>query len=188
MSSLRVVGFDPSMRNWGIVAGRYDTSTQLFTPSTIRVVQTEKSANKQVRVSHSDLVSATKICEGIKPFVDGCDLIFVEVPVGSKSSAAMKSYGMCLGILGAVNATGKPMFELTPKEVKMAAVGNPEATKSQMIQWAYSKYPHLDWPTKTVKGVVTVVESKAEHMADAISAIHAGLQSDQFRKLAAIKL
>lgn len=114
--------------------------------------------------------------------------MFVEVPHGSQSSAAMKSYGMCIGLLGAVKGIGKRFFELSEREVKKATVGNHNATKSEMIAWAMKEHPELDWPMKTEKGVQSVVEGKAEHMADAVAAIHAGLQSEQFRQLTAMML
>lgn len=100
----------------------------------------------------------------------------------------MKGYGICLGLLAAMRGSNKPFFELTAKEVKLAATGNPEASKAEMIAWGVKKYPQTNWPTEVQKGVERVIVSKAEHMADAIAAVHAGLQSNQFRQFAAMKL
>lgn len=47
----------------------------------------------------------------------------------------MASYGICVGVLGALRATGIPFFEVTPLKVKMASAGKKTATKLEMIQW-----------------------------------------------------
>lgn len=89
-------------------------------------------------------------------------------------SRAMASYGICVGVLGALRATGIPFFEVTPNEVKLAAVGSKVATKDTMINWAKHQHPEANWPKAA---------SKAEHMADATAAIYAGLRTNEFKQL-----
>lgn len=188
MAKLRILGFDPSYRNWGISTGLYDTETQQLTPFTLDLIQTEKTKQKQLRVNSDDIACSAQLWQGLAPYVEHAQVIFVEVPVGSQSAAAMKSYGICVGLLGCLRADGKIIMELTPKEIKMAATGNPEASKALMIQWGHKNFPHLPWPIQSKLGVKTVVASKAEHMADALAAMCAGIKSEQFRQFAAIKL
>ena len=113
----------------------------------------------------------------------GAQAIFVEVPHGSQSARAMASYGVCIGVLGALRAMGIPFFEVNATEVKMAAVGNKTATKDEMIAWARLVHPEAPWPTYTQKGVEYVSEAKAEHMADATAAIYAGVRTPAFQQL-----
>ena len=95
----------------------------------------------------------------------------------------MASYGICVGVLGALRASGIPFFEVTPTEVKLVSVGIKTATKDQMISWAVDKHPEANWPIQTVKGSPRIITSKAEHMADAVATIYAGMVSNTFQQL-----
>ena len=97
----------------------------------------------------------------------------------------MCGYGVCVGVLGALRATGIPFFEVTPTEVKMASFGEKIATKKQMIQWAIKKHPEANWPTYLENGVMKISEAKAEHMADATAAIYAGVSCNEFKQFMA---
>tara|TARA_R110000851_G_scaffold24091_2_gene69913 strand:- start:174 stop:734 length:561 start_codon:yes stop_codon:yes gene_type:complete len=180
---LRVVGFDPSLNNWGIATGTYCSQTQRHTVSEITVTQPTLPTGKQVRQNSKDLVAGNQLAERAIAAAQGAQAIFVEVPVGSQSARAMASYGVCVGILATLRAIDIPFFEVTPNEVKMVSVGKKTATKRQMIEWAYGLYPDAGWPTYTKKGEIFLTESKAEHMADAIAAIHAGVQLAEFKQL-----
>ena len=181
---MRVVGFDPSLRNWGIAKG-------IFIPGPcprlhieeIDVINPELPTGKQVRQNSLDLESAKQLCAAALSAAKDAQAIFVEVPVGSQSARAMASYGICVGVLGALRATGIPFFEVTPTEVKMASAGKKTATKLEMIQWAMNQHPEANWPRYKQNGVVKVSEAKAEHMADATAAIYAGLACNSFQQL-----
>ena len=177
---LRVVGFDPSLRNWGVACGTLDTDTMTLSMKTLRVIQPVLLTGKQVRQNSSDLESAFQLCKAAVEFAKQAQVIFAEVPVGSQSARAMASYGICVGVLGSLRAVGIPFFEVTPTEVKMATVGRKTATKLEMIQWATSQHPAASWPYYKQKGVQIISEAKAEHMADAIGAIQAGIHSNPF--------
>ena len=115
---IRVVGFDPSLRNWGIAQGRIsrkDSSLQIYNLDVINPVLPK---GKQVRQNSLDLESAKQLCNAAVKAAMGAQAIFIEVPVGSQSARAMASYGICVGVLGALRATGVPFFEVTPTEVK----------------------------------------------------------------------
>jgi Holliday junction resolvasome RuvABC endonuclease subunit len=170
------------MRNWGIATGNLCVKSGELTIINLAVTNPVLPSGKQVRQNSKDLVAAEQLAAGAWAAVKDAQAIFVEVPVGSQSARAMASYGICTGILGSMRANGIPFFEVTPTEVKLAAVNNKNATKRQMINWATELYHYAPWPTQTQKGVIRVVEGKAEHMADAIAAIHAGVKTQMFQQ------
>lgn len=181
---IRVVGFDPSLRNWGISKGVLTPGlvSQLHIEE-VSVISPELPTGKQVRQNSLDLESAKQLCAAALAAAKGAQAIFVEVPVGSQSARAMASYGICVGVLGALRATGIPFFEVTPTEVKMASAGKKTATKLEMIQWAINRHPEANWPVYKQNGEMKVSEAKAEHMADATAAIYAGLACNSFQQL-----
>ena len=180
---LTVVGQDPSLRHWGLSKGVYDTVTQKVTLSEVLVTEPDLPKGKQVRQNSLDLEAAKQLCEGALKASHGAQAIFIEVPVGSQSSRAMASYGICVGIIGSLRATGIPVFEVTPSEVKLAGPGKVTASKLEMIQWAVDKHPEANWPTYVRKGVRLINTSAAEHQADATAAIYAGIASNTFQQL-----
>lgn len=183
MSLITVVGFDPSLRNWGIAKGSYNLETgQLILPF-VDVTQPILPTGKQVRQNSLDLESAQQLYAAALNYAKDAQAIFVEVPVGSQSARAMASYGLCVGVLGALRASGIPFFEVTPTEVKVIATGKKTATKQDMIGWATTRHPEACWPMYKQHGQSIVSEAKAEHMADAIGAIYAGLQSNPFKQM-----
>lgn len=185
---LKVVGFDPSMNNWGISHGiltldLVDRRKSSLHIEDVHVIQPVKSEAKQVRVNSNDLEAATQLAAGAKAAVQGAHVVFVEVPVGSQSARAMASYGICIGILAFLRAQGVPFYEVTPTEVKMATVGKKTASKAEMIAWAMAQHPEANWPMQTKNGQKIVVEGKAEHMADATATIYAGVRLTTFQQI-----
>jgi Holliday junction resolvasome RuvABC endonuclease subunit len=180
---LKVIGQDPSLRNWGLAIGHYDVQAKKLTIDRIDLTNPDLPKGKQVRQNSSDLESAFQLYKGAADASIGAHAVFVEVPVGSQSARAMASYGVCVGVLGALRANGIPFFEVTPTEVKLASVGNKTATKQEMIKWAMAAHPEANWPTYKQNGEVMVSEAKAEHMADAIAAIYAGLACNSFKQM-----
>lgn len=188
VKSIQVIGFDPSMNNWGVSKGVITVDTVDFKQSFLKVnhlqvIQPVKPEGKQVRTNSKDLLAAEQLARHAMAAAQGAQAIFVEVPHGSQSARAMASYGVCIGVLGALRAMGIPFFEVNATEVKMAAVGNKTATKDEMIAWARLVHPEAPWPTYTQKGVEYVSEAKAEHMADATAAIYAGVRTPAFQQL-----
>lgn len=185
---MRIVGFDPSMRNWGIASGFFTPSTGEIEIVTLDVINAIVNKGKQTRQNSEDLDVAMQLSQFAMAAAMNAQAIFVEVPVGSQSARSMMSCGLCIGVLGALRASGKPFFEVNPSEVKLATGLSRTASKAQMIEWAMKKYPNAPWPMKTEKGVQSVVLGKAEHMADACASIEAGIISKPFQQaLAFIK-
>lgn len=163
--------------------GTYDLESKQLRIDKVGLTNPVLSKGKQVRQNSLDLESAFQLYAGALAMVEGAHAVFVEVPVGSQSARAMASYGICVGVLGAMRANGTPFFEVTPTEVKLAGPGNKTATKQDMIQWAMATHPEANWPTYKQKGVDCISEAKAEHMADAVAAIHAGLSCNSFKQM-----
>lgn len=174
---------DPSLRNWGLAVGHYNLDTKELTIKGLGLTNPVISTGKQVRQNSLDLESALQLYQGAVATARDAHAVFVEVPVGSQSARSMASYGICVGVLGALRAENIPFFEVTPIEVKLASAGSKTATKEQMIQWATKKHPEANWPTYKEKGAVLISEAKAEHMADAVATIYAGIACKTFQQL-----
>ena len=179
---IQVVGFDPSLRNWGIAKGVIEVQENCLVIQQLQVTTPVLSKAKQIRQNSQDLESARQLYEEAYAFAKEAQAIFVEVPVGSQSARAMTSYGICVGILGSLRASGIPFFEVTPTEVKKATCGKVTASKHEMITWAMNNHPEAPWPMYQQNGKMLVSEAKAEHMADAIGTIYAGVRDNHFKQ------
>lgn len=186
---MQIVGFDPSLSNWGVALATLDLDTLEINVSGLHVIQTEpekdKKMRKVVRKNSEDLERAKLLYKGAADAAEGRWLAFVEIPVGSQSSRAMASYGCCIGVLAAVGQV-IPVIQVTPNEVKLAGCGIKTASKEEMIQAMIAKHPAAPWPVKTVKGFNTPIASKCEHLADAIASIEAGIKTDEFKRAVAM--
>ncbi len=187
LKKLKVLALDPSLQNFGMVKGFIDIDDDDF-PFTIEqmVLQESKGADKKtakvVRKNSDDIRRAKSLHKALHEMLKDVNMVFVEVPVGSQSARSMASYGICVGIIASIN---KPMIQVTPTEVKLAAVGCKTASKQDMIDWATQAYPDASWLTVKRNGK-SVLTAKNEHLADAIGAVHAGILTDQFIQAVAI--
>lgn len=175
---INVLGMDPSLRNWGLASGTLDLNTGFLDELYLEVVQPKEESSKQVRKNSKDLELAIQLSKKVEEFASKAKAIFVEVPVGSQSARAMASYGVCVGILGSLQARGFQIIEVSPAEVKRAFTGNKNASKEDMIAKAIELYPTANFPVHAGK-----IASKAEHVADAIASIHAGVKTPIFKNL-----
>ena len=180
---IRVVGQDPSLRNWGLAKGSYCLDTGRIHIEELSLICPVIPTGKQVRQNSLDLASADQLFSKAFQAAQSAQAVFVEVPVGSQSSRAMASYGICVGVLGAIRASRIPLYEVSPTEVKLAGAGIKTASKQQMIEWAMRAHPEANWPVYRRNGDDAISAAKAEHMADAVAAIHAGVKSQQFQQL-----
>ena len=128
--------------------------------------------------AHVDLNVAEQLAKAVLATARSAKVIFVEVPVGSQSARAMASYGVCVGILGSLRAEELQLIEVTASEVKRTFTGDKNASKHVMIDQAVAMYPLANFPRQRGRIVV-----KAEHVADAIAAIHAGVNTPMFQNL-----
>jgi len=176
---MKVLGVDPALKNVGISSGFLNLENMSFSIDRVDLFKTEPSKSKTTRKNSDDLERCRVLYQGLSNAAAGAEIAFVEMPVGSQSARAMMSYGACMMLIATLRI---PVIELTPREVKVAATGDANATKREMIDWAFNKMPDAEgW---RVKGKRLIDEN--EHMADAIGAINAGLSNPEFQALVAM--
>lgn len=180
---IKVVGLDPSLRNWGWSIGELNLHTGELKIKQVGVINPDVPEGKQVRQNSKDLASSFDLYTGAAEVMRDSFMTFVEVPIGSQSARAMASYGICVGVLGALRAESLHFYEVTPTEVKLATGLPKTATKDQMIDWAIQQHPEANWPTYKEAGLQVISKAKAEHCADATAAIHAGLRSPHVQQM-----
>lgn len=174
---LKVIGLDPSYRNWGIAIGSASLTTGDLTIHTLDTIHTEaQPKGGRIRASTWDIESAYTLYEGVYNHVLDADIVCIEVPTGSQDAKAALGRGICLGILGSL--LSNKMIFVTPQSVKKI-IGKDNATKADSVAHAMSKHPEAPWPMHRGKVSVT----KAEHSADAVNAIYAGAQTKEFKLL-----
>jgi Holliday junction resolvasome RuvABC endonuclease subunit len=178
-----VLGMDPSLTHWGLATSMLDLSTGTLDPPKLLLVIPEKLTHKQVRQNSTDLYVAEQLANIVVAEAIKAKAIFVEVPVGSQSARAMASYGVCVGILGVLRSQGLSLVEVTAGETKKALTGNKNATKQQMIDKAVELYPSANWTAFYPGQRKGQIPANAEHVADAIGTIHAGVKTPTFQNL-----
>lgn len=166
--TINILGMDPSMNNWGIAAAKYHKES-----SDIQVVHLSTVSPTSVQTGnkrHMDI--ASQLYTRLLPYLNGADCICVEAPTGSKDFNAAVSYAVCCTLIGILQTKGIPVFTVSPKDVKRV-VGNPEATKKDIVEWVAQRHPEAPIPMYNGKHNVT----KANHCCDAVVAIHAALST-----------
>ena len=83
---LQVIGHDPSLRNWGIAKGTYDTVTKELEITSLEVINPVLPEGKQVRQNSHDLTAAEQLYKAAMTASVGAQAVFVEVPIGSQSA------------------------------------------------------------------------------------------------------
>lgn len=184
MAVLNVLGMDPSFSNWGIAAAQMDPVTQHLIMKKVLLTQTKKGPGK---ICLDDLKRAQALSDQVLSVGKYAHAIFVEVPYGTQSARGAVGNGVCYGILASMRTMSMPFFPVTPHELKKATVGSIAASKDDVIAWAMEKYPDLAWPKRYNKKAGSTIKSRAEHMADAIAAIHTGIKTNEFQQLMAIR-
>lgn len=171
-----VLGMDPSLRHWGLSEANLDLTLGTLSLPIGSIVEPVDLKGKNIRVNMNDQWLAEQLAKGVIPAARRAKAIFVEVPVGSQSARAMASYGICVGLLGAIRALGIPYFQITADENKRVFSGKKNATKREMIDALVGHYPAMILPQG--KGQVG---DKAEHIADATASIHSGVLTPEFQ-------
>lgn len=183
--SLILIGVDMAFANMGLVRMRYeqhDLGHQLKCLDFKLVQTSEDNPGKVVRKSSTELRRAKELREALYSFCMGADYACVEVPSGSQSASAARALGIAVGVLASCPI---PILEVSPKEVKLAALPNiKNASKAQMITWATERWPDAPWLTAKSKGVTRYINDN-EHLADACAAVCAGINTEEFKRLLA---
>ena len=183
---INVAGIDPALSNFGLAKGTFDTDTNLFTPTGVKLVTTEGRKGKQVRQNSDDLRRSQELCRGVQEWITGTHICFAEIPTGSQSARGSFSNGVSLGVLASIGSTpgykGR-LIQVLPHEVKLAVTDSKHATKEEMIEWATTTYPHLNYIRGTQGKFKGQVLACNEHIADALATIEAGILTDEFTNL-----
>jgi hypothetical protein len=183
---IKLMGHDPAFRNWGMALALYDTQLKQLTLTGLDIAQSKIDKSVSTRKNSKDVEVADFTVRRIMPHIKDTQISFIEMPVGSKYPNYMLSYGYCCGIAGTLRAQGNSIIEVHSQDIKEILTGSRTASKDEVIIACMKAYPHLDWPMQTKKGVTTYIKGKAEHMADAVGAIRAGLETKEFNDLLSI--
>ena len=160
---INIISFDPSLRNWGIAHMTYSNTTGLDLKS-VDVITTEKEKNSKVSVALQDLNACKILISGINNHLADIDIIVIELPIGSQSSAAMKSYGICIALSAYASQLGIKTLYVSPFDVKKV-VGKTNTTKHAIVDWVNLKHPNI----------LSKQLYKSNHEADATVAVYAAL-------------
>jgi len=169
------MSIDPSLRNTGIVWGNINGNDELVDLKYI-LVTTKPDPSKSIRKS-SDLVSrCSEIYQRVNNILQEVDpsVTFIETPSGSQNYSSALSYAISCYTAAILSP---PPIELTPTEVKVRTVKDKTASKLKMIDYVHEKYPYL---LKLRKGIPL---KDMEHIADAVCAAEAGVQSSTYKQL-----
>lgn len=185
MTILKLAGLDAAMANLGIAIAEYDIEAATVQVTHLRLIQTERQVGKLkvVRQSSDDLRRARELFKGTLLILreHKVQMICAEVPSGGENARAAFGFGMVTGLLGALPL---PVIEVSPKEVKVASVGHGQATKDEMIAWAYGRWPDAaGWLRQQRDGAKFKkgdLMNANEHLADACAVIAAGVETVQF--------
>lgn len=178
MKTIRILGIDPALRNFGFAVGEIDLENNECKILDLYLSQTKPEKKRRGRKSYEDLNCATVHSKAIDELIKkwNIDYVSAEIPIGSQSARAMASYGICIGIISNIP---KRLFRVTPDEVKLAGCGIKTATKEEMIEWATAKYPNSPWRRRKVEGKLEF-KNDNEHLADACGVIEATLKTKEW--------
>lgn len=182
---LKVISLDPSLNNTGIAVCRVLLPSLEILVDRLYLADTEKTKGKQVRRNSDDLRRAEEIVEAIMKFGEGAAFAIAEVPTGSQSARGSMSNGICVGVLASLKVMGLPLIQVQPTDTKLASVGKKTASKDEIKDWAYAKYPDAGWLTRKLKGEIVPIADN-EHLADAVAAAHAGILTAEFQQAIAL--
>lgn len=180
---IRILGQDPAFSNFGLALVDVDVDTREMFPLWIRLIETEKTKGKQVRIASDNLARARHIWQGVRDAERDCALIAAEIPSGAQSASAANKLGIALGI---VAGHSRPLIEVTAAEAKKIATGYKDASKFDMVEWAYAQWPHLDWAPGRAAAMPKGLSNKNEHMADALAIVKAATHTAVFENAAAM--
>lgn len=186
MGKILIAGLDGSLRNFGVATAWLDLDTLALEIKDLVIIKTEISKEKKVRSSSDNLRRALEIKNGVHPALKGVTTAFYEVPSGGQDYKSVLGFGIVIGTYAGLPVPG---IEVSPYETKLGAVGTKTASKDEMIEWAFEKYPTAPWRVydkngpKWKKGEPT---KDNEHVADAVAIMEAGIKTPSFQQTLAI--
>ena len=163
---IRIMGIDPGLANLGVCGLLFDPE-QGFALDFVSLIETKKGTRKKgLRAKADDVRRLEKVVSQFGVLVREWlpDVYsFESIPTPRNASAGRKSalsWGACYAI--ARQNKGSLVLEYDPMDLKDEATGDPNASKSKMIEHMAARFPVL--------AQTSVVKSKQEHLADAVAA------------------
>ena len=203
-----IIGVDPSTSHFGMVYGWYEVNSQEFIPLHYTVLEPpaglyDEFPPKGKNSQRKSIVEFEQICalsQLIKDFFihHRPQVVISEVPSGAKGMFATGKLHAAMGMVCGCftfpsSVQNWKIIGVTPQEVKSAATEGLDnyASKFQMMKWAFQNYPCVDWKhaqkefEKIGKIEAYLVNREAEdfneHMADALAAVKAGVNTRAFK-------
>ncbi|MEO9387194.1 hypothetical protein [Chromobacterium phragmitis] len=179
-----VLGFDPSLRNWGVCHAGLDIETGEFEIKDLILLQTESESKKNVIKQSDDLRSCREQFERVTKLCEGKAFAVSEIPFVNPRGYASANFnaGVVLGLLGSLPI---PLIQVFPQDVKRIFTGMKDACKEEMIEEAVKRYPNAPWKMRKFRGAMKLT-SDNEHLADAVAVLHAGMATEQYKQLASL--
>lgn len=176
-TTIQIAGIDPSLRNTGIAIGELDVQTQLLKITKLHLVETEP--DKTQPASEDLLRRCMEIHHAARQHTAGCQRVCAELPTGG--STKQTAFALGAGFVAALVSLPVPIVSVTPYDLKHTALGHlpgKQRDKKAMVLWAMQAHPEAPWPSYVHDGMVYPVTDvrHLEHLADAIAAIHAGIE------------
>lgn len=175
-----IICIDPSFNNFG-----YALLNESLNVVDVGVFKTEKSKNKQVRISDDDSFRTQSLASGIGQYIlkNKVKGIMGERPSGAQTASALKSFSISNSVIDCIAALMNiPIETCTPGETKMGLCGRKSAGKKDVMDAAakYYNWKVTEKRVKTKKGEridkvyyplgIKMGAGKFEHIADALSA------------------
>lgn len=190
MPQLDALGIDAAFANMGFARVKLLVDSQLRVTIEcmgLRLVETEVIEDRKVvRKSSTELRRARELTAALSEESDlnfQPAFVFAEVPSGSQSAQAARALGIAVGVLASCRA---PIIEVSAHDVKEAVLGRrgkgKMPTKAEVIAWAMARWPAAHWLRGNSKGKRDAILAKNEHLADALAAVYAGVQTAEFRR------
>lgn len=184
MSTIRIAGIDPSLRNTGIALADFNLHSGDWKVDRVAIIQTQSEAGKTVRRNSDDYRCARELINGTNRILKQEDVrfVFAELPTGAQSARAAFAFGMTTAIMAGLLP---PLIQVLPREVQIAVLGKAGKDKGSIIKWAMGMWPDAGWLTTKRAGKMVPTLAN-EHPADACAAIAAGVQTPQFAQAMAL--
>jgi hypothetical protein len=184
---IRAISVDAAFANMGFAVVDIeiaDGKTNVYCVD-LQLCRTSSPDRKTVRKSSEDLRRAIELCHALKNAANGAFIAFAEVPSGSQSAAAARALGIAVGVLASCPV---PVIEVSPMEVKRVINSNSKVkvSKADVISWAVGLWPKAPWLRLSGKPSGRILKDN-EHLADAMAAVIAGIQTPEFKRLIALQ-
>lgn len=163
-----IASIDPSLRNTGIVIGKYtNDNLDIIATTTVSIVP-EK--DKNLRQSEIDIECIIKLFKEVLSFISQYNIekVVVELPIGSQSSRGMVSYAVSCCLIAEIQKRYDTVY-VTPFEVKDYLPMN-KPSKKDIISSVNEMYPNILEKNKQGKPL-----NKNEHVADAVIILKTGI-------------